>query len=61
MLHVDQRYRALTILTSVAVYALIIAGVVVRVSGSGLGCPDWPTCHGTMAPPFSHDITAQIE
>ena len=34
-------------------------GGVVRVSGSGLGCPDWPLCHGRIVPPF--DLETMIE
>jgi heme A synthase len=40
-------------------YLLIVAGATVRVTGSGLGCPDWPTCHGRLVPPL--ETTALIE
>jgi heme a synthase len=37
-------YRRLTLVTVVAVVGLILTGAAVRLTGSGLGCPKWPTC-----------------
>lgn len=50
----------LGVVASIATFALIVLGGIVRISGSGLGCgDDWPLCNGQLFPPL--DLPTLIE
>ena len=52
--------RRATLLALALTYALIVLGAWVRATGSGLACPDWPTCRGAWFPPLEGLVGLQM-
>ena len=50
-----RRLRRFALAAVVTNIGIVITGGVVRVTGSGLGCPDWPTCDGRAVTPVGGD------
>ena len=53
-----RRYRQLALVTTVGICVLVVAGGIVRLTGSGLGCDDWPGCNDTRFIDVSSGHTA---
>jgi len=51
------RYAQVTLVALAALALIVLTGAAVRLTGSGLGCPDWPKCYGGSTPPLeSHAV-----
>jgi len=44
--NVSSNFRYLLLSTAIITFLLIVIGIVLRVTGTGSACPDWPTCYG---------------
>ena len=52
-----ERYAQVTLVALIALSMIVLTGAGVRLTGSGLGCPDWPKCYGGTTPPLeSHAV-----
>ena len=49
-----ERWRALALITLFLTFDLVLVGAFTRLTDSGLGCPDWPGCYGSVSPLGAH-------
>ncbi len=55
----SSRFSTLALTSLISTILLVMVGSIVRVTGYGLGCPDWPLCYGRAVPPI--EIGAWVE
>ncbi len=54
-------YQRITLAALIALVAIIITGAAVRLTGSGLGCSDWPTCEeGQLVAPLEYHAMVEF-
>src|SRR5919204_208079 len=53
-------YARVATLALLALSLIVLTGAAVRLSGSGLGCPDWPKCYGRTSPPLQFHTVVEF-
>ena len=55
-------YQRITLVATILLAIIIVTGGAVRLTGSGLGCPEWPSCEpGSLTPHEASDVNAMVE
>lgn len=54
------RYRRLADVSLALLALIVLTGAAVRLTGSGLGCPDWPLCNGRVVPPLEFHVWTEF-
>jgi heme a synthase len=55
-----ERYAQVAFVSLIALALIVMTGAAVRLTGSGLGCPDWPRCYGRVVAPLEYHAVIEF-